>query len=80
MSVVRKLDKAEVGPVAREIFETYERERGAVPNMFRTLAHRPELLRTAIAHFRAAAEGGTLPPKLKELAAVKVSRLNACDY
>ncbi|MGH9519093.1 MAG: carboxymuconolactone decarboxylase family protein [Terriglobales bacterium] len=48
--------------------------------MFRTVAHRPELLRTMLAHFRAVMEGGTVPLKLKELLAVRVSQINACDY
>ena len=48
--------------------------------MFRTVAHRPEVLRTMIAHFRAVMETGTLPGKLKELLFVRVSQINHCDY
>ena len=62
------------------MFDGYLRERGNVPNMFRTAAHRPEILRTLIAHFRAIMETGTVEPKLKELLTVRVSQINRCEY
>jgi len=48
--------------------------------MFRTVAHRPEILRTLIAHFRAVMETGTLSVKLKELVIVRTSQINRCEY
>jgi uncharacterized peroxidase-related enzyme len=71
-------EKAE--PVAQEIFDHYKKERGNVPNMFRTVAHRPEILRTMIAHFRAVMETGTVGLKLKELVIVRTSQINHCEY
>ena len=56
------------------------RTRGNVPNMFRTMAHRPEILETMIAHFEAVLTTGTLPVKLKELVIVRTSQLNECTY
>jgi alkylhydroperoxidase family enzyme len=44
------------------------------------IAHRPEIFRTMIAHFRAVMETGTVPKKLKELAVVRTSQLNSCEY
>jgi uncharacterized peroxidase-related enzyme len=67
-------------PAAQEIFDHYKKERGNVPNMFRTVAYRPEILRTMIAHFRAVMESGTVGVKLKELVIVRTSQLNRCDY
>jgi len=67
-------------PAAQEIFDHYKKERGNVPNMFRTVAHRPEILRTMIAHFRAVMETGTVGLKLKELVIVRTSQLNHCEY
>lgn len=77
---VRRLDRSEVDTGTGEIFDAYLKERGSVPNMFRTVAHRPEYLRTMIAHFRTVMGTGTVPKKLKELAVVRVSQLNHCDY
>jgi uncharacterized peroxidase-related enzyme len=71
-------EKAE--PVAQEIFDHYKKERGNVPNMFRTVAYRPEILRTMIAHFRAVMETGTVGLKLKELVIVRTSQINHCEY
>lgn len=75
-----KLSPEQVDGEAREIFQGFLKERGNVPNMFRTVAHRPELLKTLTAHFRAVMNTGTVDRKLKELIAVRVSHLNACEY
>ncbi|MGA2383042.1 MAG: hypothetical protein ABSG61_06360 [Gemmatimonadales bacterium] len=64
----------------RAIFDAYLRERGNIPNMFRTVAHRPKHLATMIAHFRTVMAEGTVPPLLKELLSVRVSHLNHCRY
>jgi alkylhydroperoxidase family enzyme len=48
--------------------------------MFRTVAHRPEILRTLIAHLRAVMNTGTVPAKLKELLIVRTSQINRCEY
>lgn len=63
-----------------EIFDRMMQQRGNVPNMFRTMAHRPEIFQTAIAHMEAAINTGTLPPKLKELIVVRTSQMNHCEY
>ena len=75
-----RLDRTQVDSDTASIFETYQRERGNVPNMFRTVAHRPEYLRTMIAHFRTVMNTGTVPTKLKELLTVRVSQINRCEY
>jgi uncharacterized peroxidase-related enzyme len=80
MPRIRTIHYDEADPAAREIFDRYQQERGNIPNMFRTTAYRPEILRTMIAHFRAVMEGGTVGIKLKELVAVRTSQLNHCDY
>ena len=67
-------------PEAQQIFDHYKKERGNVPNMFRTVAYRPEILRTMIAHFRAIIETGTAGAKLKELVIVRTSQINKCEY
>ncbi len=77
---IRRLDRADVGEETAAIFDHYLKERGNVPNMFRTAAHRPEILRTMIAHFRAVMETGTVETKLKELLTVRVSQINRCEY
>ena len=80
MPRIRTITYEEAAPAAREIFENYQRDRGNIPDMFRTAAYRPEILRTMIAHFRAIMESGTVGIKLKELVAVRTSQINRCDY
>ena len=77
---ISRLDKSQVDAESGAIYEHYLKARGNVPNMFRTVAHRPEILRTLIAHFRAIMETGTVPAKLKELLTVRVSQMNDCEY
>lgn len=80
MGRMSRLSPDEVTPEIRELFRAFLAERGNVPNMFRTVAHRPEILTTLLAHFRVVMGPGTVPVPLKEMLAVRVSHLNDCDY
>jgi alkylhydroperoxidase family enzyme len=75
-----KLDKSQVDAQSQQVFDDFLRERGNIPNMFRTVAHRPEIMRTMVAHFRAVMNTGTVPKKLKELVIVRTSQINGCEY
>lgn len=77
---IRPRTPEEVTGEVRGIFDAYLRERGNIPNMFRTVAARPQHLQTLIAHFRTVMNDGDVPPLLKELIAVRVSSLNHCRY
>lgn len=77
---IRPRDPDEVTPEVGKIFEHFLRERGNIPNMFRTVALCPEHLTTMIAHFRSVMTEGDVPPLLKELVAVRVSSINCCKY
>lgn len=77
---IQRLERSEVDEQTQTIYDHYKKARGNVPNMFRTVAHRPEILRTMIAHFRAVMETGSVPEKLKELVIVRTSQLNNCEY
>lgn len=80
MPRISRLDRSQVSPEVASIFDHFMKVRGNVPNMFRTVAHRPELLKTMIAHFRAVMETGTVPTRLKELLFVRTSQINRCEY
>lgn len=80
MGRISRLGPDRAGADVKAIFDTFLKERGNIPNMFRTVAHRPEILTTMLAHFRAVMGPGTVPVALKEMLAVRVSRLNNCDY
>jgi alkylhydroperoxidase family enzyme len=80
MSRLSKLSKDEVPSDVREVYANVGRLRGNVPNMFRVYAHRPEIMKTMIAHMNAVTNTGTVSIRTKELVAVLVSRLNGCEY
>ena len=77
---ISRLDRDTVDQKTAEVFDHYQKIRGNVPNMFRTMAHRPEIMRSMVAHFRAVMESGTLSQKLKELVIVRTSQINRCEY
>lgn len=80
MPRISRLDRSAVSPEVGEIFDRFMKQRGNIPNMFRTVAHRPEILRSMIDHFGAVSANGALPAKLKELLFVRVSQINRCEY
>lgn len=80
MSRIRRLTRDEVTPDVGEIFDRVAAQRGNIPNMFRAFAHRPEILKTMIAHMNVVVNSGTVPAKTKELVVTLVSRLNDCEY
>ena len=80
MPRISRLSRSEVAPELRDVYDQFLRDRGNVPYFFRTLAHRPEIFRTATAHMHAVLQTGTLPTRLKELAVVRTSQLNCTAY
>ena len=80
MPRLSKLSSDQAGATSREVFDHFLRERGNVPNMFRTAAHRPEIMKTMTQHFMTVMTTGTVPRKLKEMVSVRVSHLNRCQY
>jgi uncharacterized peroxidase-related enzyme len=77
---ISRVRRSEATDDVAAIYDRYMQARGNVPNMFRTMAHRPEIFTTMIAHFEATLTTGTLPTKLKELVIVRTSQLNGCEY
>jgi alkylhydroperoxidase family enzyme len=73
MTRISRLGRRDVTESVGAIYDRYARLRGNVPNMFRTVAHRPEIFSTMIAHLEAILNTGTLPTSLKELVIVRTS-------
>ena len=80
MARLTKLTKDQVTDEVREKFQQIGALRGNVPNMFRVYAHRPEILKSMMAHMDAVTNTGTVPVRTKELVATLVSRINSCEY
>ena len=80
MSRLTRLTKDQVPADVREVFEKVGAVRGNVPNMYRVFSHRPEIMKTMVAHMNAITNTGTVSVRTKELVATLVSRLNSCEY
>ena len=80
MARLSKKSKDQVPPDVQDLYARAGAQRGNVPNMFRIYAHRPEILKTMVAHMQAVTNTGTVPVRTKELVATLVSRLNSCEY
>ena len=80
MSRISKVERSEVTPEMGKLYDKIFAQRGNVPNMFRTMAHRPEIFSTMMAHFSAVLNSGTVSTKLKELIIVRTSQLNVTPY
>lgn len=79
MARVPYLDREQVPPEIQEVYDTMQKTVGRVPNFHRILAHFPKGLRGYLGLGGALRET-KLDPKLRELAYLKTSRLNRCDY
>jgi uncharacterized peroxidase-related enzyme len=80
MSRISRVDRSEVSPELAALYDKAFAQRGNVPNMFRVMAHRPEIFATMQAHFGAVLNTGTVPMKLKELMIVRTSQVNETPY
>ena len=80
MSRISRLDRSEVSPDIAALYDKVFSQRGNVPNMFRVMAHRPEIFATMQAHFAAVLNTGSVPAKLKELIIVRTSQVNRTPY
>jgi uncharacterized peroxidase-related enzyme len=80
MSRISRLDRNQVTPEIAAGFDKVFAQRGNVPNMFRVMAHRPEIFSTMQAHFAAVLSTGTVSTKLKELIIVRTSQINVTPY
>src|SRR5271165_2221853 len=80
MSRISRLDRSEVAPEIATLYDKAFAQRGNVPNMFRVMAHRPEIFTTMQAHFGAVLNTGTVSTKLKELIIVRTSQVNETPY
>ena len=79
MAVVSYVSDQDAAEKIKPVFEGMEKKLGVVPNVFRVMAHNPEMLE-AFLGLNATLPKTKLNGKLRELAYIKTSELNGCDY
>lgn len=80
MTRIKPLEKEHVTQEVRPIYEEIEKTFGRVPNIFKTYAHFPPLLKANWEKVKAVMMAGSLRRELKEAIALVVSDANACQY
>jgi alkylhydroperoxidase family enzyme len=78
MPNLQPLADAQAPEAARKIFQSIQTKFRMVPNIFRTMGHATAVLEATLGLDQAIHHD--LEPKLRELAYLKTSQLNACDY
>ena len=80
---VGPITDTDASPEVRAIFDASRGLIGRVPNLIRIVAHSPQQARwllALMASVQRMTEGTVLEGRLRELAILKVSQLNACAY
>lgn len=80
MARIRPIPRERAAVVLRSLYDALEKQFGTVPNLFKTMAHRPELLLTFSNVYKELWTGGVVDVKTKELAALRTAVLNGCAY
>jgi uncharacterized peroxidase-related enzyme len=80
MGVVNPLTKEQAAPEVQDTFEKLAARAGKVPNIFAAMAHRPEVLNAFRPLYKAIINEGSIEDKYKELAYLRTSMVNGCEY
>jgi uncharacterized peroxidase-related enzyme len=80
MGVVNPLTREKAAPEVREVFDKIAERAGKMPNFFAAMAHRPDVLKTFLPLYKAIVNQGTVDAKYKELAYLRASMVNGCEY
>src|ERR1700734_1050197 len=80
MPRISRVNRSQLAPEIAALYDKIFALRGNVPNMFRGMAHRPEIFAPMQAHFAAVLNTGTVSTKLKELIIVRTSQVNETPY
>ncbi|WP_018249511.1 carboxymuconolactone decarboxylase family protein [Orenia marismortui] len=77
---VEKIKVEEATGIVKDILLDIKSKKGSVPNLFKTYAHKPQILRATWNKMSSVMKDDLLPKKLKKLAALRVSVLNKSEY
>src|ERR1700692_2420383 len=80
MGVVNPLTKEQASPELQDTFEKLAARAGKVPNIFAAMAHRPAVLNAFLPLYKAVINEGAIEAKYKELAYLRASMVNGCEY
>jgi uncharacterized peroxidase-related enzyme len=77
---VRLVESEQAGPEVAALYSALIAQRGVVPNMFKALAHRPEIAQSVAGFLKALLGDGALSGWYKELVAIRISIWHQSEY
>jgi alkylhydroperoxidase family enzyme len=80
MAVIDPIPRENAPDNLKAVYEDLSKTFGRVPNIFGVMAHRAVALKTFLPLYGAIMSEGTVEPRHKELAYLKTSLLNGCEY
>lgn len=80
MARIEMIAEGDADGKIKEVYDEIKASFGLVPNLFKTMALRPEILEANWNKTKAVLMSGLVPRETKEMIAVVVSKANSCDY
>ena len=80
MAIVNPIPAEQAAEDVKPIYDGLTKAYGKVPNIFALMAHRPSVLKHFMPFYAAVMREGTVEPRYKELAYLKASTVNGCEY
>lgn len=77
---IEPLEKNKAAESVRPTYDALEKKMGRVLNFFKMMAHKPNALGPFLEFYSQVWAEGALPAKIKELAYVRASIMNGCEY
>jgi alkylhydroperoxidase/carboxymuconolactone decarboxylase family protein YurZ len=80
MGIPKPLSQGEASGELRDIYAGMEKAIGHMPNILAVMARFPAALRRFVPFYNTVMSEGKVDPKYKELAYLKTSLVNTCQY
>jgi uncharacterized peroxidase-related enzyme len=80
MGRTKMVNEEEAKGLVKEIYGGIKKDFGGLPNLFKTLAVKPNILKANLEKVQSVMIEGDLDRTLKEMVAVVVSEANGCEY
>ena len=80
MGIPKPLTKSQAPVELHKIYDQLQKDIGKIPNIFGVVARFPAALKTLIQFYDAVMSKGKIEAKYKELAYLKTSIINECQY
>jgi hypothetical protein len=80
MATISPVSEERAAAEVKPVYEGLKKNLGKVPNFFAMMAHKPEVLKAFLPFYQAITGPGAVEQKYKELAYLKTSTINGCEY